>query len=114
MKMNKLLHYNMEEFHQYNVEWKDPDTNEYILHGSIYIKLKKTPVVLKVKIMVTSGEKEVGNDEDQGMKEAFRVLVSLSSFLLGWWVAYWFVHFLILHLGIFLKITTIFCMSFWN
>ena len=83
MKMNKLLHYNMEEFHQYNVEWKNPDTNEYILHGSIYIKLKKTPVVLKVKILVTSGEKEVGNDEDHGTKEAFRVLVSLSFFYLA-------------------------------
>ena len=33
MKMNKLLHYNMEEFDQYDVKWKNPDTNEYILHG---------------------------------------------------------------------------------
>ena len=107
-KMNKLLHYNMEEFDQYDVKWKNSDTNEYILHGSIYINLKKTPVVLEVKIMVTSGEEEVGNDEDQGIKEAFRVLVSLSFFFLGWWFASWFVHFLILRLGIFFKITAIF------
>ena len=33
--------------------------------------------------MVTSGEEEVGNDEDQGTKEAFRVLVSLSFFSLA-------------------------------
>lgn len=53
--------------------------NEYILHDSIYIKLKKkkNPMVLEVKTMVTSGEEEVGNDEDQGTREAFRVLESL-------------------------------------
>lgn len=66
----------MEEFHQYNVEWKNSDTNEYILHGSIYIKRKKTPVVLKVKNNgYLSGEKEVGMMKSKCTKEAFRVLV---------------------------------------
>lgn len=32
--------YNMEDAHQCDVEWKKLDTNEYILHDSIYIKLK--------------------------------------------------------------------------
>lgn len=107
MKMNKLLYYNMEEFDQYDVEWKNPDTNEYILHGSIYINLKKTPVVLEVRIMVTSGEEEVGNDEDQGTKEAFRVLVSLSFCYLAGGLLTGLSTF-ILRLGIFFKITAIF------
>jgi hypothetical protein len=30
----------MHEFHKSDVEWKKPNTKEYILHGSIYIKFE--------------------------------------------------------------------------
>ena len=44
-----------------NITWKEkrPDANEYILHDE--------PLVLKVKLMATSGEEEEDSDQDQGI-----------------------------------------------
>lgn len=65
------------------MEWKKPHTNEYILHDSIYLKLKKKKP-LWLKIMVTSREKEVSNDKEQGMGMLSQYWIC-SIFPRGWW-----------------------------
>lgn len=59
----------MKESRQHDVEWKNRDTNEYIIHDSIYIKLKKKNknlLILEAKIMVISREEKEGIDKEQG------------------------------------------------
>lgn len=47
----------MNEYHKHDIDPKVSYTKEYVLYASTYIKLKKTPLISDIRIVVTFGEK---------------------------------------------------------
>ena len=54
---------NVDEFHIYNVEQKNPDKNKYILYGSVSVKSKKQSESLMIDVRVVDTLSEEGRTQ---------------------------------------------------
>ena len=62
----------MEEYYRYCVQWKKLDTKEYILNGSIYVKLEKSEQRLPIERIILN---EKNHGEPSGVLDTSEILI---------------------------------------